>query len=90
MQKEKPSKTTDKCEAILRKIVEVCNKDNKIAFERDLGDLTLTIFLNGSHTHVGIPDGSTDENAWNILVDHLYNCLHGGPGLSWHCPEEEE
>lgn len=70
--------TADKCEAIVRKIVELCNEGKPVGFEEDFGGNTLTIFVEKMHTHVGVPDGDFD-----LLVDNLYNSMHGGPGLSW-------
>jgi len=70
-----------KADAILRAIRDRCNEGSIITFEKDWGDNTLTINIDKSHTHVGIPgkdDGSLDQ-----LVDNLYNVLYGGPGLSW-------
>jgi len=70
--------TQEKCEAIVRRIVECANKDDRIAFERDCGGNTLTILFAQGHTHVGVPGGDFD-----LLVENLYNTLHGEPGLSW-------
>lgn len=75
--------TAQKCEAILQKMLERANKGEAVTLERDFGGNTLTIYLGEptavSHTHCGVPDGE-----WEVLVDNLYNSLHGGPGLSWH------
>lgn len=68
----------EKCEAILRRVVEIVNKDGVVAFEDDFGGNTLTVIAGQGHTHVGVPDGS-----FELLVENLYNTLHGGPGLSW-------
>lgn len=76
--------TSEKAEAIIKKITEICNKGENVEFEEDFGGNTLTIYIkspdgsNCRHTHMGVPNGSFD-----ILVDNLYNTLHGGPGLSW-------
>jgi len=76
-----------KADAILRAIRDRCNAGSTVSFEEDWGNNTLTVNVDGSHTHVGIPgkeDGSFDQ-----LVDNLYNVLHGGPGLSWVGEEDQ-
>ena len=71
--------TAQKCEAILKKMLETVNEEKPIRLEADCwGGNTLTIFVGEAHTHCGVPDGE-----WEVLVDNLYNSLHGGPGLSW-------
>lgn len=70
--------TSDKCEAIIRKVLELANEDKKVTFERDWGGNSITLFINNSHTHVGY-----DEGTFENFVDQLHNSLHGGPGLSW-------
>lgn len=70
--------TEEKCKAIIEKITELCNEGKPVGFESDFGDNTLTILVDHSHTHVGVPDGNFDT-----MVDHLYDSLHSGPGLSW-------
>ncbi len=74
--------TPERAEAILRKIVELCNDNRTIGFEDDMGGDSLTIIVRHEnsigHTHVGCPGESFD-----MLVENLYNALHGGPGLSW-------
>lgn len=72
--------THEKCEAILRKMVELANRGTPVTLEEDFGDWTLTIYVGSSHTHVGIPG---DDGSFDLLVNNLYNSLHGGPGLSW-------
>jgi len=70
--------TPEKCEAIIKKIVELANDGKKIAFEEDWGSNSLTIYINELHTHAGYSGATFD-----LLVDNLYNSLHGGSGLSW-------
>lgn len=69
----------EKCEAIVKRIAGIANKEGEISFSRDWGGNTLTINIpSRGHTHVGIPGGE-----FEILVSNLYNTLHDGPGLSW-------
>ena len=78
--------TTEKSEAILRKLVELCNDapddptgpERGVKFTRDWGGNTLTIHVSDRHTHVGTPDGTSEE-----LIDQLYALLIEGRGLSW-------
>lgn len=81
---EEQSKRIQNAEGLWKKIVELCNKGAIITFEEDFGDNTLTISVNGNHTHVGVPDGD-----FSTLLEHLNNVLSGGPGLSFH-PETPE
>jgi hypothetical protein len=75
----KDSERRKKCEAIVRRIAEICNDDGSIMFEDDMGGNSLTIVIpKRGHTHVGYTDAPFD-----LLVDNLFNSLHGGPGLSW-------
>lgn len=67
----------EKCEEILKKILEISNKEN-FSFERDWGNFTSTILIGNRHTHIGIPGGT-----WDDYVDSLYDCLIKGNGLSW-------
>jgi hypothetical protein len=77
----KPEATADKCEAILRKMLEFANSGKPVTLDEDWGGNSATIIVDGGHTHVGIPG---EDGTWEIFVDNLYNSLHGGPGLSWH------
>lgn len=80
---------SEKCEAILKKMLEMINKSGKrVTLEYDFGDHTATIYDDRAHTHVGVP-GNPTEDTWNIFVENLYNSLHGGPGLSWYDPDAE-
>jgi len=79
----------EKCEAILKKMVEMIDKSGKsVTLEYDFGNYTATIYDDKAHTHVGVPGEPTEDN-WNIFVENLFNSLHGGPGLSWHDPSQD-
>jgi len=77
--------TADKCEAVIRRIVELANAGKPVTFEEDWGGNSLTINVGSGHTHVGYDDAPFD-----LLVDNLYNTLHGGPGLSWAGPGPDD
>lgn len=64
-------RTSHKCVAIMRRIVELVNADEQVAFTRDWGGNSLTVFTHGTHAHVGDPDGSFES-----MVDSLYHTLH--------------
>ena len=67
------------CEAIVKKILDLANEEKPVSFESDWGGNSITVNVEGQgHTHCGLPDSSFD-----VLVEQLYNSLHGGPGLSW-------
>lgn len=70
----------EKCEAILRKLVELANEGKPIGFEQDFGGWTATITKGKMHTHVGIPG---KDGSFEILVNNLYDLLIKGEGLSW-------
>jgi hypothetical protein len=72
----------DKCEAILEKILELVNQGRRVAFEEDWGGNSLTLFIDGAHTHCGVKG-----NSWNDLINSLHSTLSGGPGLSFHDPD---
>ena len=80
MSREKKS-TAEKCEAILRKIVEIVHKEDVDAtLQADMwGENTLTFFLNNSHTHFGYPDCTFEE-----MIEDMHGNLCNGRGLSWH------
>lgn len=80
--------TADKCRSIIENILERCNKnpgshEAVIGFSDDWGGNSLTVFMDGSHTHVGQP-GGTFAN----LVDSLHRLLVHGEGLSLAIPIE--
>jgi len=73
--------TPDKCEAILREIINRVNADERIfvAFSKDCGGNSCTLEITQSgHTHCGI-----NEEPWSFLVDSIHAALTGGPGLSF-------
>jgi hypothetical protein len=70
--------TQEKCEAIIRKMIELANESGQVLFEEDFGGNSITIVVGNSHTHVGYPDAP-----FELLVNNIYDSLHGGPGLSW-------
>lgn len=79
----KPETTAERCEAILRRMLELANADEQerpVGLVTDFGDFTATVVARDSHTHVGIPG---DDGSWEQFVSNLYDVLHGGPGLSW-------
>jgi hypothetical protein len=64
----------------IRDVVNQGEGTTTITFERDWGDNSLTLYINNSHTHLGIPgkDGSLEQ-----LEQDAINALIGGPGLSF-------
>lgn len=76
--------TAEKCEAILRKMLDIANdsgeSDTFIAIGPDWGEFSATVMIGNSHTHIGL---SGEDGDWESFVDQLYNLLHGGSGLSW-------
>ena len=83
--------TQERCEAILRKMIELANEGTGVAIDADMGDWTATVWKisqeGREHTHIGSPgfDGSFEDT-----IENLYNVLHGGPGLSWHFEPADE
>lgn len=86
--------TQEKCEAILRNIVERCNADDSedggpgsgkrvVSFAPDWGGNSLTLYIGEDHTHVGYGGA---ECSFDQLVDGLYNQLLEGKGLSFQIP----
>ena len=59
-------------------ILELVNQGHKVAFEEDWGGNSLTLFIDGAHTHCGIP-----ENDFDSLVKSLHGTLVRGSGLSF-------
>jgi len=64
--------------ALLREIVDVCNRGETVMFSDDMGGNTLTICCGNEHNHLGVPDGDLD-----LLASQLVRALTGGPGISW-------
>lgn len=77
----------EKCEEIVKKIAELADSGQPVRFEEDWGKWSLTICVGPAHTHVGLPE---PDGNFDLLVDNLYNSLHGGPGLSWVTSQQEE
>ena len=63
---------------ILAKMLEIVNSGKVITLEEDWGDNTLTIEIDGAHSHCGVNDGSFDT-----MIDHLHGLLVNGRGMSW-------
>lgn len=83
--------TQEKCEAILKEILRRCNDVDEavprmspeiVGFAGDWGGNSLTLFMDGSHTHVG---GHPDAT-WDDLIDSLYERLVNDRGLSLAIP----
>ena len=77
--------TTEKCEAILKKMLEIANNsgpqsDTYVSIGPDWGEFSATVVIGESHTHIGM---SGEDGDWETFVNQLYAVLHGGPGLSW-------
>lgn len=83
--------TADKCEEILKNIVERCNRHGDllgtgqpvVSFAPDWGGNSLTLYLGEDHTHVG---DSSDEYTFDRLIDRLHDQLLEGKGLSFQIP----
>jgi hypothetical protein len=88
--------TADKCEAILKNIVERCNADDPddpeggpgsgkpiVKFAPDWGGNSLTLYIGDDHTHVG---DSSPDYTFERLIDRLYDQLLHGKGLSFQIP----
>lgn len=71
--------TEEKAVAIIRKILELANKDQPVTISEDWKQpFAATLTVGDAHTHVG-----WSESTFEQFVDGLYNSLHGGPGLSF-------
>jgi hypothetical protein len=84
--------TNEKSTAILKAILDICNKSLEedptadpmgrvVSLGPDWGGNALTIYVSNSHTHVGTPGGTFEQ-----LVDQLHELLIEGRGLSWASP----
>ena len=76
--------TAEKCEAILRRLVEIANEKADedpmgwvVGLGPDWGGNALTYFEGRMHTHVGSAGGTFEQ-----LVDSFYDLLIDGRGLS--------
>ena len=84
--------TQEKCEAILKEIVRRCD-DNRgtepdepvISFAQDWGGNSITLYVDGSHTHMGSHEGTFDQ-----LINGLHDFLLEGKGLSLAIPISEK
>jgi RNase P subunit RPR2 len=71
--------TEEKAIAIIKKMLELANKDQPVTISEDWKNpFAATVTIGDSHTHVG-----WEESTFEQFVDGLYNSLHGGPGLSF-------
>lgn len=84
--------TADKCEAILRNIVDRCNASEDgspgkpvIKFAPDWGGNSLTLYVGDDHTHVG---GAGADYPFDQLVDSLHDQLLEGRGMSFQMSVE--
>lgn len=87
--------TAEKCETILKNIVERCNDrlahptdgsgsgERVVSFAPDWGGNSLTLYIDDSHTHVG---DSSDSFPFERLIDQLHDWLLEGKGLSFQIP----
>jgi hypothetical protein len=72
--------TPHKCQEILLKIVEICNKTDwldtgeypSVGFAKDWGNNSLTVSLPETHYHVGSPD---KDYTFEQLINHLHKVL---------------
>ena len=89
MKRLKPKKNGDtgsnpktRAYQILKAIVEHCNENpDGITLAQDWGGNSLTVLIDGSHTHVGNPD-----DHFNDLVNDLYRLFCQDTGLSLAAP----
>ena len=67
----KKNETAEKCEAILRKMLETANAGTPLEIHADWGGSTLTVIIEGKgHWHVGAPEGSFEQ-----MVDHMHGVM---------------
>lgn len=75
--------TKQKCQEILLKIVEHCNRlpavnklngDPAVAFQDNFGGMTLTVLTPTTHAHIGTPDL---DGTFEDLVDDLHEFFYG-------------
>jgi len=64
--------------AVFEKIVNIVNEGKRFVVTQDFGDNTLTIEIDGKHTHCGSPGGTFEQ-----LIDSLDDTLNKQKGLSW-------
>ncbi len=63
---------------IIAKIVELVNDGNTVSFTDDWGGNSLTLKINNTHTHCGLPDATLEE-----LIVSLHRILMQDKGLSF-------
>lgn len=77
-----------KYEEIVKAMAELAWADPEkrvaVGLADDWGKWSLTLLVNGGHTHIGLPAG--DGGDWEHTVEQLRNSLCGGPGLSFASP----
>jgi len=76
---EAAAQRIERAEGILKTLVLITNTGGAVTFEDDWGGNSLTVSIDGNHTHVGLPEGTFED-----LLEQLKNVLAGGPGLSFH------
>jgi hypothetical protein len=79
MEGNQATSTPYKCEAILRKMLDIVNEGHDIVLEQDWGGNTLTIYVDETHSHVGFPD---DAVTFGDMIRDLHELLCNGAGLS--------
>lgn len=62
---------------ILQAILILVNKGHTVSFKNDWGGNSITLFIDGKHTHCGVDEGSFD-----LLVQSLHDVLVQHRGLS--------
>jgi len=71
--------TQEKCEAIIRKMVDLANEDKPVTISEDWKcKNACTIAVGDSHTHVGWRDATFEQ-----MIDGMYNTLIEEKGLSF-------
>jgi len=65
---------------VFHAIIELCEKDTPVQFQRDLGRYSLTVFIGDRHTHIGVPE--LNDEAFDVLIRNLHDLFTGGPHLS--------
>ena len=74
-----------RCEEILQAMARMAWADPEkrvvVGLADDWGPWSLTLMVDGGHTHVGNPD--YDGGNWEETIEQLRNSLTGGPGLSF-------
>jgi hypothetical protein len=66
------------CVEIVSFILARVNEGKKVSFMEDRGEGSISIYVDGRHTHAGYP-GDTQEE----LVQQTADLLSGRQGMSW-------